>query len=247
MSKRASIQEEASSLGHMPDGRWQFDAEVTRVFDDMLARSIPGIETMRKAVARASCRFVAPGTDIVDLGCSLGTAMAPLVERFAATNRFLGVDASEPMVETCRRRFRTWIEASVVDIRRHDLRDGSPEADASVTLCILTLMFTPVEHRSRILAGIFAQTRPGGALILVEKVLGTNAVMNEVLTDLYYAHKRDMGYTTEEIDRKRLALEGVLVPLEAAWNEAMLREAGFRPVECFWRCLNFCGWLAVKP
>ena len=26
----------------------------------------------------------------------------------------------------------------------------------------------------------------------------------------------------------------------------MLRTAGFRKVDMFWRCLNFCGWIAVK-
>jgi hypothetical protein len=25
-----------------------------------------------------------------------------------------------------------------------------------------------------------------------------------------------------------------------------LRQAGFRDVECFWRCLNFAAWVAVK-
>lgn len=34
--------------------------------------------------------------------------------------------------------------------------------------------------------------------------------------------------------------------VEPEWNEAMLKEAGFRRVQMFWRCLNFCGWIAVK-
>lgn len=45
---------------------------------------------------------------------------------------------------------------------------------------------------------------------------------------------------------KRRSLENVLSPLEPEWNEAMLKEAGFRRVQMFWRCLNFCGWIAVK-
>ena len=54
------------------------------------------------------------------------------------------------------------------------------------------------------------------------------------------------GLYTEEIERKRLALEGVLVPMTAHWNEDLLRQAGFQQVECFWRYLNFAGWLAIK-
>jgi tRNA (cmo5U34)-methyltransferase len=36
------------------------------------------------------------------------------------------------------------------------------------------------------------------------------------------------------------------VPVTAAWNEDLLQQAGFRHVECFWRWLNFGGWIAVK-
>lgn len=54
------------------------------------------------------------------------------------------------------------------------------------------------------------------------------------------------GYTQEEIRRKRLALEGVLVPVTAKWNEELLHNAGFRQVDCFWRWMNFAGWIALK-
>ena len=45
---------------------------------------------------------------------------------------------------------------------------------------------------------------------------------------------------------KRRSLENVLSPLKVGWNVDMLRTAGFKQVAMFWRCLNFCGWIAVK-
>jgi tRNA (cmo5U34)-methyltransferase len=33
-----------------PDGRWSFNDDVARAFDDMLARSIPQYQLMRQAV-----------------------------------------------------------------------------------------------------------------------------------------------------------------------------------------------------
>ena len=39
---------------------------------------------------------------------------------------------------------------------------------------------------------------------------------------------------------------GVLVPVTAHWNEELLRQEGFTSVDCFWRHLNFAGWVAVK-
>ena len=64
--------------------------------------------------------------------------------------------------------------------------------------------------------------------------------------DIYYDLKRANGYTEDQIQRKRLSLDGVLVPLTARWNEEMLRMVGFNEVDCFWRWMNFAGWVAIK-
>ncbi len=58
--------------------------------------------------------------------------------------------------------------------------------------------------------------------------------------------KRCNGYTREEIDRKRLSLEGVRVPLTARWNEELMQQAGFTRIDCFWRWMDFAGWVGVK-
>jgi len=235
-----------SSVGHMPGDRWLFDESVTEVFDDMLARSIPHLDQMRAVVLQAGSRFVQPGTDIVDLGCARGEAMAPLVEQFGRDNRFVGVEVSAPMLAACRERFEPFIHSGTVEIRDDDLRSSYPRVHASVTLCVLTLQFIPIEHRFRVLADAYKHTANGGAFLLVEKVLGANAQADNMLVECYHAYKRKMGYTQEEIDRKRLSLEGVLVPITAHWNEELLRGAGFHHVECIWRYLNFCAWIAVR-
>lgn len=72
----------ASSLGHQPDGPWVFDNEVARIFDDMLQRSIPQLDTMRELVFAVGRRFVKPDTFVIDLGCSRGDALAPFVDAF---------------------------------------------------------------------------------------------------------------------------------------------------------------------
>jgi tRNA (cmo5U34)-methyltransferase len=115
-----------------------------------------------------------------------------------------------------------------------------------VTLAVLTLQFTPIEHRQRIVRDVYDNTVEGGAFVLVEKVLGDSAELDAAFVELYYAMKRASGYTDDEIERKRLALEGVLVPVTARWNEDLLARAGFRYVDCFWRWMNFAGWIAVR-
>lgn len=238
--------EAPTSLGHIPDGKWSFDDKVTGCFDDMLRRSIPQYEVMRQTVFDLGCLYVKHKTDIVDLGCSRGEALAPLLDKFGAYNRFIGVEVSPPMLATCRERFKGYIDAGVVDIRDCDLRKSYPPANASLTLAILTIQFTPIEYRQKILRNIFSHTIPGGALILVEKVLGASAEIDAAFVSEYLSLKASNGYSAEEIERKRLSLEGVLVPVTARMNEDLLHGAGFDQVDCFWRWANFAGWVAIK-
>jgi hypothetical protein len=149
-------------------GRWAFDADVADRFDDMLRRSIPQYDVMRKVVTDAALhvldRIGFSGTKrpgVVDLGASRGEALAPIVDRVGVRGQFLACDVSEP-------------------------------------------------------------------------------------TDLYWGLKRENGYAQEAIERKALALEGVLVPLTARIDEQWLRDAGFDVVETVWRYLNFVGFVAVK-
>lgn len=237
------------ATGHdetLPTGRWAFDEAVTTVFDDMLQRSIPQYDVMRRAVFDMACRYAQPGTDIVDLGCSRGEALVPLVDKYGAYNRFVGVEVSPPMLEAARERFKGMTTCGVVDITALDLRREYPPAAASVTLAVLTLQFTPIEYRQRIVRNVWQHTLPGGAFILVEKVLGATADLDSLLVENYYALKGENDYSPEQIERKRLSLEGVLVPVTARWNEELLRMAGFTQVDCFWRWMNFAAWIAVR-
>lgn len=231
--------------GYAPD-RWAFDDEVARVFDDMLRRSIPQLDVMRSLVTDLAAAFARPNTTIVDLGCSRGESLAPLVARFGERNSYVGIEISPPMLDACRERLAGEIAAGSVLIEPHDLRDGLPDVRASVVLSVLTLMFVPINYRQRIARDVFDALIPGGALILVEKLLGHGATVERVMVDRYHRFKAENGYTADEIERKRLALEGVQVPMTAGWNEDLLRSAGFRESDCFWRWHNFGAWVAVK-
>lgn len=230
----------------MPQGRWVFDQSVTDAFEDMLRRSIPQYDVMRQACFELAARFRVPGTDIVDLGCSRGDAMAELVETYGAENRFVGAEVSEPMLSAARSRYDAEIRAGTVRIENLDLRTGYPECEASVTLAVLTLQFIATEYRQRVVREAYRHTVEGGVLIMVEKVLGEDADMNAAMEDSYYLLKAANGYSQEAIQRKRMSLEGVLVPVTARWNEQLLRSAGFSRVDCFWRWMNFAGWIAIR-
>lgn len=236
----------SDSRGHLPEGKWAFDGAVTDCFDDMLARSIPQYDIMRAAVTALAKRHIQPKTAVVDLGSSRGEALDPLIKEFGAYNRWVAVEVSEPMLAVLRERFKGWIDSGYMDVLNMDLRQEFPPVTASVILSVLTLQFIPIEHRQGVIRAAYQHLTAGGALLLVEKVLGNTADLDDAFVEEYLGLKAANGYTEEEIQRKRLSLEGVLVPLTAEWNEDLLRRCGFQQVDCFWRWMNFAGWVAVK-
>lgn len=252
----------------MPQGKWEFNESVACVFDSMLQNSIPSYDRMRDLTYRIGRRFVQPGTTIVDLGASLGRAVEPFAKEFGAyraqeqynnngeitdvveTGNYYDLyEVSEPMRsrlaqnDVLRQALAELREESLVDVRDFSQGNG---AGCSLILSVLTLQFTPLEHRQRILDRIYNSLNFGGAFILVEKVLGDDHMLDDMMVDVYYDMKGGNGYSAESIAAKRKSLEGVLVPMKASWNEELLRQAGFKHVDCFYRDLNFAGWIAVK-
>ena len=225
-------------------GIWEFDSQVTEVFDDMLKRSIPGFDVMREITTSIAAKFAISETYILDLGCSKGGAIAKLVEVLDESYKFRGIEISEPMRLEAQKRFKD--SKSRVEIIDMDLRINFPRDPTSVVLSVLTLQFISIEYRQKIVKQVYDCLIPGGAFILVEKVLGSDAVINEILVKEYYDLKGKNGYTEEQINTKRRALEGILVPVTSKWNEEILAKSGFQSVDSFWRNLNFVGWVAIK-
>jgi tRNA (cmo5U34)-methyltransferase len=223
--------------------KFEFGEEVTKVFSDTLKRSIPDYDNMRLLSFKLGDQFVKYGSTVIDLGCSRGDALWPYVQRHGEHCRYVGVEVSQPMLEAAQDRFRG---APYVNIMNLDLRNGYPQGRACLVNCVLTLQFLPINYRQQILSKIYHSLDRDGALILVEKVLGNTAVIDNALVHQYHEMKFDHGYSLNEIERKKLALEGVLTPLTAGMNESFLYGSGFDKVDCFWRNLNFAGWICVK-
>lgn len=237
-----------TSLGHRPEpGKpWEFDAAVTECFLDMLERSIPDYQGMRLVVNRTVRQYAVKGTFIVDIGCSRGEAMAGVMSFLGDDVSYYGCDTSPPMVEVAKKRFIGHPNVLIEDRDITKGKLGQVAGNASVTLLVLTLQFLPAESRQAVLRTIYDATRPGGVLILVEKVTCESADIDAVVVADYYKMKRANGYSEEDITQKAKALSGVMVPATAKANEKMLTLAGFE-CEPIWRCLNFAAWVARKP
>lgn len=229
----------------MPTGKWEFDSDVAKCFKNMLERSIPDYQSMRSLVYKIGERFVKPGTWITDIGCSTGLAIEPFYNHFKDENGYHLIDNSKAMIDECRSKFGVVISDGKMKLDNRNFWEVDLEAPSSLVLSILTMQFTPTAYRQNEVKKVYDALVPGGAFIYVEKVVCDEG-MDDLFLDLYYDMKRANGYSDEAIGAKRKSLENVLSPLKAEWNVDLLHEAGFRQVDMFWRCLNFCGWVAVK-
>lgn len=201
---------------------------------------------MRELVFRVGKNFVTPKTNVIDIGCSTGEAIRPFIAKFGALNHYTLYDVSEPMLQECKKRYNGYIDSGIVSVENFDIRNGISKQASSLCVCVLTLQFTPIEYRHKILKSIYNALITGGALVVVEKVLGKTCDLDELFVSEYYDIKRENAYTEEQIHTKRRSLEGVLVPISASWMEQLLEQSGFSEVDCFWRYLNFSGWIAIK-
>ena len=231
---------------HAAIADFKFDRSVATAFDDMVSRSVPFYAEIQRMIAEMARDFSAPGTAVYDLGCSTGTTFINLHQGLDPGIRFVGVDNSEEMLDRCRSKLAAHGVDRQIELRCRDLNEGIDIENASVAMLILTLQFIRPLRRQKFVADIFRGLHPQGCLILVEKVLGEDSLLNRMFIDYYYDMKRSQGYSELEISQKREALENVLVPYKLLENRELLLETGFHSVDVFFKWYNFCGIVAVK-
>lgn len=226
--------------------RFSFDERVVSVFPDMISRSVPGYGTMIEMIGVLAARYARPGTNLYDLGCSLGAAtlaMAALVPHRDC--QVVAIDNSEAMLGRARQLIGEASPALPVTLLNSDIRNVSLE-NASVAVLNFTLQFLPLQDRDSLITKIAESLSAGDILVLSEKIRHEDADEDVLQQALHHAFKRNNGYSDLEISQKRTALENVLIPETLAAHEQRLRRAGFRQVHVWFRCFNFLSLVAVR-
>src|SRR5687767_13291609 len=227
---------------------FSFNEEVAAVFDDMVDRSVPFYQEIQRMVAELATDFAQPGTNVYDLGCSTCASFLQIdrVMPAEAGVRFVGIDDSTQMLDKARAKLAAVNFKRPFHLETADLNTGVEISNASVVMLVLTLQFIRPLYRERLIQSIWRGLGDNGCQIVVEKVLGENSTFNRLFIKHYYEMKRRNGYSELEISQKREALENVLVPYRLEENKELLRGAGFRHVDTFFKWYNFCGMIALK-
>lgn len=215
-----------------------FDETVADVFPDMIRRSVPGYETVIPLSGLIGSRYVQPASRVYDLGCSLGATTLALLAQLGDTDcDIVAVDNSAAMLERAQKD-RRWDQR--VRFVLNDVTDVEID-DASAVFMNYLLQFIEPDRRLTLLSRIHAGLRPGGALILSEKLAG-----NDEFDAIHADFKRANGYSELEVSQKRAALENIMIPDAFDMHIERLRRAGFDDVSVWFRCLNWASLIAVK-
>lgn len=235
----------ASPLDEMIDFR--FDERVVDVFPDMIQRSVPGYGTMISTIGILAARYAQADTHCYDLGCSLGAVTLSMRQRITQSNcDIIAIDNSVAMIERGQELLASDHSSAIpvtmvcTDVQNVDIEN------ASVVVLNFTLQFIPVEDRFLLIERIYQGLKPGGILILSEKIAFDEPIKENFHIEAHHDFKRANGYSDLEISQKRSALEKVLIPESLETHQRRLKLAGFDFNELWFQCFNFISMVAIK-
>ena len=235
----------ASPLNEIID--FDFDEKVAEVFPDMIQRSVPGYGTMISTIGILAAKYAQPNSRCYDLGCSLGAVSLSMRQRINQPDcTIIAVDNSEAMVERGLELLASDSSSRVsVEMVCADIQDIAIE-DASVVVLNFTLQFIPLDDRLALITRIYQGLKPGGVLILSEKMAFDDQIKQDFHTEAHHDFKRANGYSDLEISQKRTALERVMIPESLNCHTQRLQDAGFPMSEVWFQCFNFASMAAIK-
>ncbi len=231
---------------HQVEQDFQFTPKVAEVFDDMLDRSVPCYRQIIQMTSQILQDFLQKNDLVYDLGCSTGTTLLELARHLDHLNlNLIGIDNSRAMLDKAALKAEMYSRKDQISFVEGDVLDVYLKPAGAVILNY-TLQFIRPLKRQELLHKIYNALRPGGVLIISEKVITSDPQLNRSFINYYLDFKRDHGYSEIEIAQKREALENILVPFTTAENMKMFHKANFTCVEPFFQWFNFISYVAIR-
>ncbi len=221
-----------------------FDEKVAIAFDDMVNRSIPYYQEIHQLLLDIVGLSFQEGDLIYDLGCSTGTTIHILSEHLQNKKaHFIGVDNSHAMIKEAQEKTKKLPHS--IELLTQDLTQLNFQ-QCGLVIMNYTLQFIDPAERYHLIERIYNALRPGGIILLSEKIKSPQKRVQDLTTKLYYDFKKRNGYSELEISQKRSALENILIPYTANEQISLLQKAGFEQSEMIFRWHNFASFIGIK-
>ena len=225
---------------------FSFNEQVVKVFPDMIGRSVPGYWLATELSGVIATRFAQPGTNIYDLGCSLGAA-AWTIHHYVGEKvcNIIAVDNSQPMLKKFKQNLEQYTKPHNIVLRNEDIQQSVIE-NASVVVLNYALQFLSPPQRLNLLKNIHRGLTDKGVLLLSEKITFEDPDTQTRLVDWHHDFKRANGYSDLEIAQKRRALENVMITDTLSQHKERIMAAGFSKMTIWFQCYNFVSIVAEK-
>jgi tRNA (cmo5U34)-methyltransferase len=223
--------------------KFEFDEAVASVFDDMLSRSVPFYDEVRKLVIALILAEEQEGKKVIDLGSSTAKFLLDLHSKMSVPMKLKGLDNSQAMLDRAEQKcqaFGAEIELELADMLAYNY------INEDIIVANYTLQFIRPIQRLELVKKLFEGLNDEGTFIFSEKVVFEDNVLDKQMIDIYYDYKKEQGYSEYEIAQKREALENVLIPFTIKENIQMCKDAGFTKIETVFQWANFVTFVVKK-
>ncbi|HNQ88400.1 MAG TPA: methyltransferase domain-containing protein [Verrucomicrobiota bacterium] len=210
---------------------WTFRSRaVAKHFDRHVKEQLPWYDLATNAVAHFGRHYIPRGGVVYDIGASTGNIGLALQETLDQRQaKFTAIEESREMAD----RYQGPPELAVADAVTFEYQPFD------FAVCFLVLMFLPVDTRAAFLRRLQALTKPGGALVIVDKVQMPPGYVGTAFSRLTLQQKLAVGARPDDILRKELSLAGYQRPLDP-----LMLPAEARP---FFQVGEFIGWILAAP
>ncbi len=206
---------------------WTFkDEHVANSFDRHVREQLPWYELATGAASHIARHYLSENGLVYDIGASTGNIGLSLQSTLNARNaKLIAIEPAQEMADIYKGPGELVVcNGNEVDYESFD-----------VAICFLVLMFMTKSERALLLDKLQAFVKPGGAIIIVDKLETYKGYLGTVIHRLTLAGKVASGVSAEEIIAKELSLPGVQRPLA----ETEIPEIA-KP---FLRFGEFAGWV----
>lgn len=210
---------------------WTFETPgVAAGFDRHVREQLPWYDLATNAITHIARHYIPDGGLVYDLGAATGNIGRAISSVLADRNaRLIGIEPSAEMIK-------------LYDAPGDVICSKAEEVDYEgfdLAVVFLTLMFIEPRKRAHLMNRLRLACKPGGAIIVFDKVEPAGGYLSTVFYRLTLAGKRAAGVTADEIIEKELSLSGVQRPI----TEAQLSGVAYQ----WFKFGDFTGWLIERP
>jgi ubiquinone/menaquinone biosynthesis C-methylase UbiE len=182
--------------------------------------------------------------DILELGCGTGALTGLLAARYPEA-RIHAVDASPQMIQLARERLgRLGIAPDRIQFAVSRFEELALPAEA-FDLVTSNMSLHHLVDKLPVYARIRSALRPAGYLVFGDELVGATPEIEQRHYDGWVSFARRPGHLTQdEFDAVFQHIEQFDRYETLARQLELLQAAGFAPVDCVWRYLNYSVWVA---